>query len=108
MRVYLEANEREHKMRDELGNRLESVAFGEWAAYLAIEDRSRLVPPTDFAKPGGQGHNVHLKQHFRETVWQERRKSLQGSQASWQRRCQDSQCDNSVYPSQVLPFLLKT
>lgn len=80
MRLYLEAKERDQKLREELESRLESVAFDEWVADLTIEDRSGLVPPTDFAKPGSQGHNVQLKQHFREKVWPERRRSLQGNQ----------------------------
>ena len=74
MRLYLEGKEREQKIRVDLESRLESVAFDEWTTGLTVEDRTRLVPVTDFAKPGSQGHNVQLKQHFRENVWPERRR----------------------------------
>lgn len=73
MRIYLEAKERERKTREELESRLEIVEFDEWVTILSAEDRSRFVPPTDFAKPGSQGHNVQLKQYFRENVWPEKR-----------------------------------
>ena len=73
MRLYLDAKDRERKVREELESRLETAEFDSWAANLSVEDRSRFVPPTDFAKPGSPGHNVQLKQYFRENVWPEGR-----------------------------------
>lgn len=76
MRLYLEAKEREQKIRIDLESRLESVAFDEWTIGLTVEERIRLVPATDFAKPGSQGHNVQLKQYFRENIWPERKEQV--------------------------------
>jgi hypothetical protein len=76
MRLYLEAKEREQKARAELESRLETVEFDQWAADLTLEEKTTLVPATDFAKPGSQGHNVQLKQYFRENVWPERREKV--------------------------------
>jgi len=76
MRLYLEAKEREQKIREDLESRLETVEFDEWTAALTFEERTRLVPVTDFAKPGSQGHNAQLKEYFRENVWPERRERV--------------------------------
>jgi hypothetical protein len=76
MRLYLEAKEREQKARMELESRLETVEFDEWISNLREEDRKRLVPPTDFAKLGSQGHNVQLKEYFRENVWPKHREKV--------------------------------
>ena len=72
-RLYVEAKERERKAREELNVRLESVEFDSWVARLSQEERVRIVPSSDFAKPGSQGHNVQLKEYFRESVWPELR-----------------------------------
>jgi hypothetical protein len=77
MRLYLEAKERDQKIRVDLESRLETIEFDEWTAGLTAEDRTRLVPPTDFAKPGSPGHNVQLKQYFRENVWPKRLEKIQ-------------------------------
>ena len=81
MREYLEAKEREQKIRVDLEARLESVEFDEWAAGLTLEEKIRLVSPTDFAKPGSQGHNVQLKHYFRENLWSGFREGLLRSKA---------------------------
>ena len=75
-RLYVEAKERERKVREELDARLEAVEFDSWAAGLSSEEKKRIVPPSDFAKPGSQGHNVQLKQYFRENVWPNRREKI--------------------------------
>jgi hypothetical protein len=69
MRLYLEAKEREEKALEELDLRLETVEFNSWVANLSAEERLKLVPSLDFAKPGSQGHTVQLKQYFREHLW---------------------------------------
>ena len=79
-RLYLEAKERERKTSEELESRIEAIEFDEWVASLSTEERVRFVPPTDFAKPGSPGHNVQLKQYFRENVWPERRENISKSQ----------------------------
>ena len=66
MREYLEAREQQQKKRQEMEARLEKVEFEEWETKLSIEEKVRLVPPLEFAKPGGQGYQVQLKQYFRE------------------------------------------
>ncbi len=76
MRLYLEAKGREEKTRLELETRLEAVEYDGWAAGLSDHDRVRLVPATDFAKPGSPGHNVQLKQYFRQNVWPVRREQI--------------------------------
>ena len=76
MRLYLEAKEREQKKREDFEVRLESVEFEEWITGLTAEEKVRLVPETGFAKPGSPGHNVQLKQYFREKIWPERRKNV--------------------------------
>jgi len=60
----------------ELEERVESVEFDGWMASLTHEKRIELVPATDFAKPGSQGHNVQLKEYFREKVWPDRRQKI--------------------------------
>lgn len=69
MRLYLEAKEIEKKVRLDLEGRLESAEFEEWTAALTADEKTQLVPTTDFAKPGSQGHNAQLKQYFRENIW---------------------------------------
>ena len=69
LRLYLEAKEREQKMREELETRLEIAEFDSWVNGLSSEEKVQFVPSTDFAKPGSPGHNVQLKQYFRETIW---------------------------------------
>ena len=73
LRLYLEAKKREQQTRLELESQLEAVEFDSWMASLSTEERARFVPVTDFAKPGSPGHNVQLKQYFRENVWPELR-----------------------------------
>jgi hypothetical protein len=75
-RLYLEAKEQQRKQRQERDARLESLEYEEWAEKLSPQQRAELVPPTDFAKPGSQGHNVQLKQYFREHVWPERMSTI--------------------------------
>ena len=74
MRLYLEAKKREQQARADLETQLESVEFESWVSSLSTEDRVRFVPPTDFAKPGSPGHNVQLKQYFRENLWPDLKK----------------------------------
>lgn len=69
MRLYLEAKELEKKVRLDLEGRLENAEFEEWIAALTVDERTQVVPTTDFAKPGSQGHNAQLKQYFRENIW---------------------------------------
>lgn len=76
MRLYMEAKEREQKVRLELENRLEAVEFEEWATDLPSDDKTRFVPPSDFAKPGSPGHNAQLREYFRENVWPERKECV--------------------------------
>ncbi|NQW44881.1 MAG: hypothetical protein HQ462_05685, partial [Deltaproteobacteria bacterium] len=68
MRLYLEAKEREQKVREELESRLQTVDFAEWISILTSEEISQIVPPSNFAKIGSQGHSVQLKQYFRKNV----------------------------------------
>ncbi len=58
----------------DIESQLETVEFDSWISALSIEERARFVPPSDFAKPGSPGHNVQLKQYFREKVWPELKK----------------------------------
>ena len=74
-RLYLEAKEQQHKKRQELDEREEAVEFAEWAEKLSLEQRAALVPPKDFAKPGGTAHSYQLREYFRENVWPKLRKS---------------------------------
>jgi len=76
LRIYLEAKKREQKARLDLESELEAIEFDSWVEMLSGEERIRFVPPTDFAKPGSQGHNVQLKQYFREKVWPEQREKV--------------------------------
>jgi hypothetical protein len=69
MRQYLEAKKREQLARTELESQLETIEFDGWVARLSAEEKSRFVPPADFAKVGSPGHNAQLKQYFREQVW---------------------------------------
>jgi predicted transcriptional regulator len=78
MRLYLEARKREQQVRADLEAELETVEFDSWLASLSSEERSILVPPTDFSKPGSPGHNVQLKQYFRERIWPEVRATVAG------------------------------
>jgi hypothetical protein len=48
---------------------LSEILHPSWWARLSTEEKIRLVPPSDFAKPGSPGHNVQLKQYFRENIW---------------------------------------
>ena len=77
MRLYLEAKKREQQTRLELESQLEAVEFDSWVVSLSNEESARFVPPTDFAKPGSPGHNVQLKQYFRDNIWPGRRELVQ-------------------------------
>ncbi len=68
-RLYLEAKEEQRKKRLELEERLEAVEFEEWLEKQTIEQRTLLVPPKDFAKPGGTVHSYQLREYFRENIW---------------------------------------
>jgi len=68
-RLYIEAKEQQRKKRLELEERLEALEFEEWLEKLSLEQRAVLVPPKDFAKPGGTAHNYQLREYFRENVW---------------------------------------
>jgi len=68
-RLYLEAKEQQRKKRLELEERLEAVEFEEWLEKQPLEQRALLVPPKDFAKPGGTAHNYQLREYFRENIW---------------------------------------
>lgn len=72
-RLYLEAKEQQRKRRQEMEARLETVEFEEWAGRLSLEQRTELVPPKDFSKPGSTAHNYQLREYFRENVWPELR-----------------------------------
>jgi predicted transcriptional regulator len=80
LRLYLEAKKREQQTRLELETQLETVEYDSWVADLPLEERARLVPASDFAKPGSPGHNVQLKQYFRENVWPARREMISKGQ----------------------------
>lgn len=69
MRLYLEAKKREQQVRVGSESQLEAVEHDSWLARLSTEEKIRLIPPSDFAKPGSPGHNVQLKQYFRENIW---------------------------------------
>jgi hypothetical protein len=73
MRLYLEAKKREQQARSEMETELETMEFNEWVAKLSTEERLQFVPESDFSKLGSQSHNMQLKQHFRESVWLERK-----------------------------------
>lgn len=49
MRLYLEAKEREQKIREELEFRLQTLDFNDWISTLTSEEISRMVPPSNFA-----------------------------------------------------------
>lgn len=72
-RLYLESKEQQRKKCQELEERLEAVEFEEWLEKQPLEQRAVLVPPKDFAKPGGTAHNYQLREYFRENVWPERK-----------------------------------
>jgi predicted transcriptional regulator len=75
-RLYLEAKEKAAKARRELEEKIEALEFEEWLGKLSLDERTRLVPTTEFAKIGSTAHTVELRRHFREQVWSEKRKSL--------------------------------
>jgi len=68
-RLYLEAKEQQRKLRLDRESRLETVEFEEWAEKLSLDQRAELVPPKDYAKPGGTAHTMQLREYFRENVW---------------------------------------
>ena len=76
MRVYLEAKMRNQQARAEMEAKIEAVEFDWWMTGLTTEEKTRYVPVTDFAKPGSMGHNVLLKQYFRENIWPKRRENI--------------------------------
>jgi hypothetical protein len=68
-RLYLESKEQQRKKLHELDERLEAAEFDEWLEKLSLEQRATVVPPKDFAKPGGTAHNYQMREYFRENVW---------------------------------------
>jgi hypothetical protein len=68
-RLYLESKEQQRKKRQELNDRLETVEFEEWLEKLSLDQRAAVVPPKEFAKPGGTAHNYQMREYFRENVW---------------------------------------
>jgi hypothetical protein len=77
-RLYLEAKEQQRKRQQEIESRLESIEFEEWVGKLSHQQRAELVPPKDFAKPGGTAHRVQLREYFRENVWPALRERSKG------------------------------
>jgi predicted transcriptional regulator len=67
-RLYLEAKQKAAKARRELEEKLEALEFEEWCSKLSFDERTRLVPATEFAKVGSTAHNVELRRYFREQV----------------------------------------
>lgn len=68
-RLYLEAKQKQHQKRKETEEKIETLEFEDWAEKLTLERREELVPPKDFAKPGGTAHNYQLRDYFRENIW---------------------------------------
>ena len=68
-RLYLEAKEQQYRRRQEREARLETVEFEEWVEKLSVNERAEIVPPNNFAKPGGTAHTVQLREYFRENIW---------------------------------------
>jgi hypothetical protein len=68
-RLYLEAKEKQRQKRKETEENIETLEFEEWVEKLTLEQRSDLVPPKDFAKPGSTAHNYQLREYFRENIW---------------------------------------
>lgn len=78
MRLYLEAKKREQQARAEVEAQIESYEFDSWIAGISNEEKALLVPPTGFARLGSPGHDVGLKQYFREKIWPEVRGKVAG------------------------------
>jgi hypothetical protein len=78
-RLYLESKEQQRKKCQDLAERLETIEFEEWLENLSLEQRAQLVPPKEFAKPGGTAHNYQMREYFREQVWPERREKALGN-----------------------------
>jgi predicted transcriptional regulator len=72
-RLYLEAKEKQAKARRELEDKIELLEFEEWSSKLSLEERTQLVPTSEFAKVGSTAHTIELRRHFREVVWPGRR-----------------------------------
>jgi hypothetical protein len=66
----------EKKKREELEQRLYSVEFEIWQEALSTEEKLKIVPASDFAKPGNQRYTVQLKEYFRSRIWQEKRREV--------------------------------
>lgn len=74
-----EESEARRKRSRELEERLIGAQFEEWLETLSLEQKTRLVPPTEFARLGAPGHTARLNEYFRENVWpQLRQKILNG------------------------------
>lgn len=82
MRLYLEAKKREQQAKSDLEIELETLEFDSWVTSLSTEERIRYAPPTDFAKIGSPGHNVQLKQYFRENLWPKFKQRVTAGDAS--------------------------
>ncbi len=76
MRRYLEAMKEQQKKHQEIESSLQAIEFEGWAAKLSLNEKSSMVPPTDFAKHGSHGHTVQLKEYFRENVWPQFREKI--------------------------------
>ena len=76
MRLYLETKEREQKARKELELKFEAVEFEEWMAKVSPEEKMKVVPPTEFMKPGGAGYTSQLREYFRENIWPQSRENF--------------------------------
>ena len=73
MRIYLKQQKAIQKKREVMENELLEIAFSEWKGQLSEEEKNNLLPE-DIKRINLSGaKESHLKQYFRETLWETER-----------------------------------
>ena len=73
MRLYLEQQKTIQKKREVMENELLEISFSEWKGQLSEEEKNKLLPEEIKRINLSGAKESHLRQHFRETLWPEKR-----------------------------------
>ena len=73
MKLYLAKQKEIKKKKEAMENELLEISFSEWKGQLSEEEKNKLLPE-DIKRINLSGaKESHLRQHFRETIWPEKR-----------------------------------
>ena len=82
MRLYLEQQKTIQKKREVMENELLEISFSEWKGQLSEEEKNNLLPEEIKRINLSGAKESHLRQHFREKLWPEKRSKILNEVAS--------------------------